>query len=186
MTEHKSYLSLDLGKKNIGYSILTNSILNESNETNNENQLIFGLFDIESSIKTLPNRTKYNKVVKVVSVLKQFLYDIIDKYDISTVIIERQVPTNVFCMELMYSIVSIVITKIDNESIIIFDPKYKFTYTNTPYTTKNKQHKTLSIQMTRESLNKLFPDKLESFEKYDKKDDIADSIMMLFIVSKSI
>ena len=160
-------LSIDIGIRHLGYSILT------------DEGLIFDIFDIEDTYNKDPKLKKLNSVpVQRAYVLNQFLTNIIEEYSIERIIVERQVQTNTVAMEIMYSIISLCITKIPLDALIIYDPKKKFTDLHLKYSTKNKEHKKLSINVCREKLAQLYPALLPSFEKHKKKDDIADSILM--------
>ena len=87
-------LSIDIGIRHLGYSILTNE------------GLIFDIFDIEDAYNHDPKLKKLNSVpVQRAYVLNQFLTEIIEKYTIERIVVERQVQTNTVAMELMYSII---------------------------------------------------------------------------------
>lgn len=171
----KPTLSIDVGTRHLGYSILTNE------------GLIFDIFDIEDTYNRDPKLKKLDSIpVQRAYVLDQFLTDIIEKYSIERIIVERQVQTNIVAMEIMYSIISLCITKISLDALIIYDPKKKFTDLHLKYSTKNKEHKKLSINVCREKLAQLYPALLPSFEKHKKKDDIADSILMNLLTNRII
>jgi hypothetical protein len=51
----------------------------------------------------------------------------------------------------------------------------KFKAISQKYSTKNKAHKKLSIENCRKFLENFFPQQLEYFMKFKKRDDIADS-----------
>ena len=168
-------LSIDIGIRHLGYSILTNE------------GLIFDIFNIEDTYNKDPKLKKLNSVpVQRAYVLNQFLTDIIEEYSIERIIVERQVQTNTVAMEIMYSIISLCITKIPLDALIIYDPKKKFTDLHLKYSIKNKEHKKLSINVCREKLAQLYPALLPSFEKHKKKDDIADSILMNLLTNRII
>lgn len=168
-------LSIDIGIRHLGYSILTNDGLS------------FDIFDIESSYNSDPKLKKLNSIpVQRAAVLNRFLTDIIEKYSIERIIVERQVQTNTVAMEIMYSIISLCITKIPLDDLIIYDPKKKFTDLHLKYSTKNKEHKKLSVSVCRDKLELLYPSLLPSFDKHKKKDDIADSILMNLLVNRII
>lgn len=168
-------LSIDIGIRHLGYSILTNE------------GLTFDIFDIEDTYNRDSKLKKLNSVpVQRAYVLNQFLTEIIEKYSIERIIVERQVQTNTVAMEIMYSIISLCITKIPLDALIIYDPKKKFTDLHLKYSTKNKEHKKLSINVCREKLEQLYPALLPSFDKHKKKDDIADSILMNLLINRII
>ena len=168
-------LSIDIGIRHLGYSILTTE------------GLIFEIFDIEDTYKKDSRLKKINSVpVQRAYVLNEFLTKIINEYSIERIIVERQVQTNTMAMEVMYCIISLCITKIPLENLIVYDPKKKFTDLHLKYTTKNKAHKKLSIALCSETLKRLYPGLIDSFDKHKKKDDIADSVLMNLLVNKII
>ena len=168
-------LSIDIGIRHLGYSILTTE------------GLIFDIFDIEDTYKKDARLKKINSVpVQRAYVLNEFLTKIINDYSIERIIVERQVQTNTMAMEIMYCIISLCITKIPLENLIIYDPKKKFTDLHLKYTTKNKAHKKLSIAVCSGTLERLYPALVDSFNKHKKKDDIADSVLMNLLVNKII
>jgi hypothetical protein len=71
------------------------------------------------------------------------------------IIIERQVNINTVAMELMYATTATALSICRN--IIIFDPKMKFTHLKIKYDTKNKNHKTQSVEIVKKYLNLNFP-----------------------------
>ena len=165
-------LSIDIGIRHLGYSILT------------AEGLTFDIFDIEDTYKRNPKLKKINSVpVQRAYVLNEFLTNIIEAHSIERIIVERQVQTNTMAMEIMYSIISLCITKIPLENLIIYDPKKKFTDLHVKYTTKNKAHKKLSIAICGETLERLYPTLVDSFNVHKKKDDIADSVLMNLLVN---
>ena len=168
-------LSIDIGIRHLGYSILTSE------------GLIFNIFDIEDTYRKDSRLKKINSVpVQRAYVLNEFLTKIINEYSIERIIVERQVQTNTMAMEIMYCIISLCITKIPLDNLIIYDPKKKFTDLHLKYTTKNKAHKKLSIAVCSETLERLYPTLVDSFNKHKKKDDIADSVLMNLLVNKII
>lgn len=168
-------LSIDIGIRHLGYSILT------------ADGLVFDIFDIEEAYIKHPLLKKINSVpVQRSYVLNQFLTDIIERYKIECIIVERQVQTNTIAMEIMYSIISLCITKIPLDALIIYDPKKKFTDLHLKYSTKNKEHKKLAIEVCRKYLIELYPSLLDQFDGHKKKDDISDSILMNLLVNRVI
>ena len=160
---NSAVLSIDIGIHNLGWCIMS---------TNDDKMLEFGLFDIDENKNA-------DIVVYRTSVVHKFVSSMFIQYDISTVIIERQVNINTMAMELMYCLVSAIYPWTQN--IIIFDPKLKFTTLALKYDTKNKNHKRLSINIVRKWLQQYHPNMVDIFEQYHKKDDISDAILMLVI-----
>ena len=121
-TKANYILSIDIGIHNLGWCVM---------ETNpNTPYLEFGLYDIDED-----NKNKDTVLYRTAKV-HEFVKQIFDIYNVSTVIIERQVNVNTMAMELMYSLVSSIYPYTRN--IIIFDPKLKFTTLSLKYDTKNK------------------------------------------------
>ena len=155
-------LSIDIGIHNLGWCVMTN----------NEENIEFGLYDIDEN-----NKTKTDIVLYRTKIVHSFVNSIFDKFNINTVIIERQVNVNTMAMELMYCLVSAIY--IHTQNIIIFDPKLKFTTLSLKYDIKNKQHKKLSIHIVSNYLEHNHPLLIEKFNSYNKKDDISDSLLMI-------
>lgn len=158
-------LSIDIGVKNLGYSIIGVSKLMNLKDIS----IRFGIVNLSESDTTISARCES---------LYKFLDKIFTAIKITTVIIEKQVPNNIKAMELMYAIygMATVMLKGQQSNIIVFDPKLKFTSLNVPYDTKNKQHKRQSISYAKSFIEKQLPNKLSEFVKHTKKDDISDSI----------
>jgi Holliday junction resolvasome RuvABC endonuclease subunit len=147
-------LSIDIGIKNLGYSILDTKI----------NELSFDTIKLEND----------NIIQRCES-----LYNLIGNIEPDMLIVERQVPTNISAMGLMYSVITCGIQC--GANITVFDPKLKFTTLHETYDTTNKKHKKKSIAMTRNLLFKLYPSLLIKFDDHKKKDDVADAILQLFV-----
>ena len=123
----KSIISIDIGEKNLGYTVARANEFNKETSINDIN-FVSGTFDIERK------KTQEDVVLYRVSKINEFLKTLINENDfIEEVIIERQVPTNLVAMCLMYTVVSFFNNYTDR--IILFDPKLKFTKINQVYTT---------------------------------------------------
>ena len=166
-------LSIDIGIHNLGYAIYDKNTKSEQKKE----PLIFGLYDLDDNIEKKDK--KNNIVITRTKYINKFVKKIFKNHQVNTVIIERQVNTNTRAMELMYLLTATIYNYC--EDIIIFDPKLKFTKTGLIYNTKNKAHKKLSIKVIREYITNNYPSLLDSFENYDKKDDISDAVFMLLI-----
>ena len=66
--------------------------------------------------------------------------------------------------------------------IMIYDPKRKFITLCLNYDTHNKHHKALSVKIIGNYLAKEYPDLVDRFNSFKKKDDISDAMLMLFTV----
>ena len=157
-------LSIDIGLRNLGYALFDKQ----------NGQLTFGVYDVDSHL-----HNKKDLVVSRSLILKDFIKDLFDKYDIESVIIERQVSSNTQAMELMY-LLTVIITNYTTK-IEIFDPKLKFTRLNLKYSTKNRAHKKLSVSIIKNYLEANHKDLLEEFSTHNKLDDIADAILMILV-----
>ena len=165
MDEKYTILSIDIGKKNLGYSVY------------NGNELNFGIFDITYHIK----KFKLNENIEGRNtVLIKWLNNMARKYNINKIVVEKQVINNVVAMCIQSCIISFAL--MNSIEVFTFDPKNKFTFSGAKYESSKKEHKKLAIKYTLNLLTVLHQDKLELFNQYDKQDDISDSILMNFMI----
>jgi hypothetical protein len=140
-------LSIDLGIKNIAVSYF-----------NEERKLLdFELIDLHFKKEGASKRCEAIK-----EFYKQFP-------KLSTVMIEHQVPANIICYGLMYGFVCGF-----SGSVILVDARNKFQKLKVEYTTKNKAHKKLVVELVKKYLSE---EQLVKFNSFRKKDDLADSIL---------
>lgn len=165
-------ISIDLGIKNLGYSVISYSKIGKLNFS--DIKINFGIYDIS---KCIPK--KVNVVNGRCAALFKFFADIIENFTVDTVIIERQVSRNVMAMELMYATTAIAMFYCDD--VVIFDPKNKFNKLNIEYSTESKKHKKQSSSYARNLIESEFSDMLNEFDSYSKKDDISDSLNQCFV-----
>ena len=158
-------LSIDIGLRNLGYALFDKK----------QDKLSFGVYDVDDHLRN----KKKNLVVSRSLILRDFIKDLFEKYDIDSVIIERQVSSNTQAMELMYLLTGIITNY--TTKIKIFDPKLKFMRLNLKYSTKNKAHKKLSVSIVKNYLEANHNDLLEEFTIHKKQDDIADAILMILV-----
>lgn len=151
----RSILSIDIGIKNLGYAVFF------------QDDLQFGMFNIAAHLEK-----KCDLIIQSCSVIREFIKSFQTRFDL--VIVERQVRMNPKAMQLMYSVVSVAQEYADE--VITFDPRDKFRVFGIEYSSKNKQHKKLSVNMARDLIHTRYPEKLSEFESFKKKDDIADAI----------
>lgn len=157
-------LSIDIGKKNLGYSIYDGT------------NLEFGIFNITQHIK------KYKLKENILgrnTVLINWLNELNNKHNINKIIVEKQVIRNVVAMCIQSCIISYAL--MNSIEVLTFDPKNKFTFTGDNYNSKTKEHKKIVIKYATNLISKLYPDKLEYFNQFTKQDDISDSIIMNFM-----
>jgi Holliday junction resolvasome RuvABC endonuclease subunit len=157
-------LSIDIGKKNLGYSIYDGT------------NLEFGIYNITQELKL--SKLKQN-IEGRNSVLINWLNEIKSKYNINKIVVEKQIIRNVIAMCIQSCIITYAL--VNSIDVFTFDPKNKFTFTGDNYNSKNKEHKKLVVKYTINLLTKLYPDKLDYFNSIPKKDDISDSIIMNFM-----
>lgn len=166
-----SILSVDIGIKNLGYTIVS---FHPNPSDASEVNISFGIANISErgGSDVISSRCKS---------LYTFLERITSNHHLVKIIIEKQVPTNVKAMELMYALYGMSMNVVSPDNVIIYDPKLKFTTLNVKYDTKNKRHKRQSINYARSIIEKLFDNKLDEFESHPKKDDISDSLNQCLI-----
>ena len=164
-------ISIDIGSINLGYAIL-----------NNNGKLEFGLYKLSDRGSGLKNNSSL--VISRINKLYDLLAPIVKEKNIETLIVEKQVFRNNIATSLMYSIIGM-IRGLGVKKIIIFNPKNKFTKLRISYCTKNKLHKKLSISIAEILLNWKYPETINEFTKYKKRDDISDALLQLFIESST-
>lgn len=145
-------LSIDIGTKNLALVVI---------ECRTYRCVYSEIINVDANHKKSTNIINHR-----IEKIKSSIYSIKDRYTIVTVIIEKQVNKNGVAMCLMYSIATFAYEITNN--VVIFDPKNKFKVNGLNYTTENRAHKHLSIEIA-----KLFSD---AVNKYDKQDDVADAI----------
>ena len=161
ISKSETILSIDIGEKNLGYTIY------------NENIFKFGLFNITQKIK----EKKLNENIEGRNqVLIKWLNHQRKKYNITKIVVEKQVIKNVVAMCIESCILTFALMyKLD---FLVFDPKNKFTFTEDRYDSKKKEHKKLAIKYAINTIKNIDESLLEIFNQYEKKDDISDSIVM--------
>lgn len=161
ISKSETILSIDIGKKNLGFTIY------------NENIFKFGLFNITQKIK----EKKLNENIEGRNqVLIKWLNSQRKKYNITKIVVEKQVIKNVVAMCIESCILTFALMyKLE---FLVFDPKNKFTFTEDRYDAKKKEHKKLAIKYAINTIKNIDESLLEIFNQYEKKDDISDSIVM--------
>ena len=162
-------LSIDIGKTNLGFSIWKETITT------------FGLYNITKEVtdRFLPN-TNENRS----EILCYWLNDICEKNEIHTIVVEKQVFSNPSALCLQFVICGFCYGK--HIKYIPFDARKKFVITEEPYDSKKKEHKKLVVKYAINILEKYHSDLLSRFKLFGKKDDISDSICMLFITASGL
>lgn len=177
----ETILSIDIGKKNLGYTIYRN-LNKHSKESSNENENIFkfGLFNITQKIK----QKKLNENIEGRNqVLIRWLNRQRKKYNITKIVVEKQVINNVVAMCIESCILTFALMyKLE---FLVFDPKNKFTFTGDQYNSKKKEHKKLAIKYAINTIKNIDESLLEIFNQYEKQDDISDSIVMALMTHSS-
>lgn len=155
-------LSIDIGKKNLGYTIYSPN-----------SKFRFGIFNITEELK---KRKLKENIEGRNTILIKWLTHIKHKYDITKIVVEKQVIRNVVAMCIQSCITSYAIMK--KIEIISFDPKLKFKFTGDTYNSQKKEHKKLAIKYATKTINEIKPKAIKKFSLYKKQDDISDSIVM--------
>ena len=161
ISKSETILSIDIGKKNLGFTIY------------NENEFTFGIFDITKKLK----QKKLNENIEGRNqILIKWLKQQRKKYNITKIVVEKQVIKNVVAMCIQSCIITFALMyKLE---ITTFDPKNKFKLTGDQYDSKRKEHKKLAIKYAINTINYINPSLIEIFNQYEKQDDISDSIVM--------
>lgn len=166
----ETILSIDIGKKNLGYTLYRH-LENDLNEC--KNLFKFGLFNITEKLKE--KKLKEN-IEGRNQILIKWLNNKRKKYNITKIVVEKQVINNVVAMCIESCIITFALMYKLN--FLIFDPKNKFTLTGDSYDSKKKEHKKLAIKYAINTIKNIDESLLEIFNQYDKQDDISDSIIM--------
>jgi hypothetical protein len=157
-------ISIDIGKNNLGYSLITygESVI-KSIKT--------GLVNIDSHFPK--NNIVSSRCYALTEFIEQFIPEEDDIY-----VIERQSQHNMVAMCLMYSIMTVILQYVEPEQTYVFDPKLKFTTFRKLFSTKNKEHKKLSISIISDFLkNNNFEEPYAFLTSKKKQDDISDSLL---------
>lgn len=168
ISKSETILSIDIGKKNLGFTIY------------NKNKFTFGIFDITQKIKQ--KKLKEN-IEGRNQVLIKWLRQQRKKYNITKIVVEKQVNKNVVAMCIESCIITFALMyKLE---IITFDPKNKFKLTDDQYDSRKKEHKKLAIKYAINTIKDIDESLLEIFNQYEKQDDISDSIVMALMSHSS-
>lgn len=168
ISKSETILSIDIGKKNLGFTIY------------NENEFTFGIFNITQKIKQ--KKLKEN-IEGRNQVLIKWLKQQRKKYNITKIVVEKQVINNVVAMCIESCILTFALMY--KMEFLVFDPKNKFTFTEDRYDSKKKEHKKLAIKYAINTIKDIDESLLEIFNQYDKQDDISDSIVMALMTHSS-
>ena len=147
-----SFIAVDIGVKHFAYCVI------------NGNEIDFNIIELSKNNNDIIND----------------LIEFIEKQSFSdhfVLIIEQQVINNVKAMIIQNILMTI--CKLKNINYVLFNPKLKFNYIESEKIKLSyKQRKNKSIDYARIYLNKFHPSLLSEFEQFDKKDDVADAIVM--------
>ena len=163
-------ISIDIGVKNLAVVIITNY-----KNSLKDISIKFNLYNL--------NDFNYNSnsiIVDRCLAISNIFKDISTKYNIQKVVIERQVIQNTVANRLLYSLITAALNYTEN--IIIFNPLDKFIKLDIKYSTKNKSHKKLSIDLIKNFLYNIDVESLILFNSFVKKDDLADALLQALII----
>ena len=166
----EAIISIDIGVKNLAVVIITNY----------KNNL--EVINIKFNLINL-NDYNYNSdsiIINRCLAISNIFKELSARYNIQKVVIERQVVQNTVANRLLYSIITAALNYTDN--IIIFNPLDKFIKLDITYTTKNKSHKKLSIDLIKNFLYNIDNESLITFNSFVKKDDLADALLQALVV----
>lgn len=166
-------LAIDIGQKNFSWSYFSKT-----------NVLIdFDDVDLTQFSKLRKIKTDSTTITRVKTII-QLLTELFEKFEIDTVIVERQVKTNVVCKSIESTILTFSIIK--GKQVKIYNPTDKFKYLNPSYDSKKKEHKKIVQGYAVKILNhyKLF-NQVDKFITFKKRDDISDSICMAVFTNLS-
>ena len=152
-----SFIAVDIGVKHFAYCVINND------EIDFNKLLSFGCVELSKN-----NNDIINDLIEFIEIYSSFHF---------VLIIEQQVINNVKAMIIQNILMTI--CKLKNINYVLFNPKLKFNYIEgEKIKLSYKQRKNKSIDYARIYLNKFHPSLLSEFEKFDKKDDVADAIVM--------
>lgn len=152
-----SYIAVDIGVKHFAYCVVKND------EIDFNKLLSFGCIELSKN-----NNDIINDLIEFIEIYSSFDY---------TLIIEQQVINNVKAMIIQNILMTI--CKLKNINYVLFNPKLKFNYIeDEKIKLSYKQRKNKSIDYARIYLNKFHKNMLDIFEQFDKKDDVADAVVM--------
>jgi hypothetical protein len=164
-------ISFDIGIKNLAYVVLIDGPTPK---------LHFNLIDVDTLV-----HKKESKAIGRCRVLHEIFIEALtlirdDEVESNlTVVIEKQVNTNIMTMSLMYSLISIALCYTPRVKLV--PPNQKFIKLMQEYSTNEKAHKHLAVEMSRKLLSERFPDQLDQFNELRKCDDVADAFLMAFV-----
>ncbi len=165
-----SYIAVDIGVKHFAYCVIDKELSSLDQRDNEEidfNKLLsFGCIELSKN-----NNDIINDLIEFIE--NQRFSDQRDEI----LIIEQQVINNVKAMIIQNILMTI--CKLKNINYVLFNPKLKFNYIEgEKIKLSYKQRKNKSIDYARIYLNKFHKNMLDIFEKFDKKDDVADAVVM--------
>jgi len=156
-------LAIDVGKKNLGYALY------------NGNVFKFDLFNIQEQIENNFKRNEGDMPSKRVKVLLKWFKNLINKYNIVELVVEKQVKLNGIAMQIENVLLTLACE--NNIHFKIYDPKNKFQYIPIEFRSEKKEHKKISIHYAWNILYN-YGLNMNHFMNFKKKDDISDSICM--------
>lgn len=146
-----SFIAVDIGVKHFAYCVINND------------EIDFNIIELSKN-----NNDIINDLIEFIEIYNSFHF---------VLIIEQQVINNVKAMIIQNILMTI--CKLKNINYVLFNPKLKFNYVEgEKIKLSYKQRKNKSIDYARIYLNKFHKNMLDIFEQFDKKDDVADAIVM--------
>lgn len=165
-------ISFDVGIRNLAFIIIQVDNHNKSHEI------------IEWNVLELcPKNTKACNVDNIIigKSMMQQLDEIIQKYNFDIVLIENQIGQNAIKMKSVQGMLNMyfVMREYNETHIINYNAIHKLKKFLGSKKTTYAERKKLSKKITRLIIAQHFPSKLELFDKYKKKDDLADCYLQV-------
>lgn len=157
------YLSVDIGIKNLGFCLY------------NGDEIHFGVYGIDP-VARKKYLKEYGIVIARIKVAEEWFRDILDRFDVEKVVVEKQVPKNTIARVLEATILSLAVA--NGIDVRGYSALEKFSYEKDfKCNFKTKEHKKISVVYARNILKK-FGYSLDYFDTHAKRDDLGDSICM--------
>lgn len=161
------YLSIDVGIKNLAYIIYDNT----------KNEII------EWCIIELcnDNSNKINMIDLGKNLNSQFIH-YLDKHHFDKIIIENQIGQNAIRMKTLQGMITMYFIQKNYDNIYHWNASHKLKHYDIPKKTTYNERKKLSIQITRDILEKKHSNWVNYFNQHKKKDDLSDCFLQLLDV----
>ena len=165
-------ISFDVGIRNLAYIIIKVNI-----ETKNHNIIEWNVLEL------CPKNVKACSVdnIEIGKSMMEQLDNIIHQYQFEIVLIENQIGQNAIKMKSVQGMLNMyfIMRNYDKHNIINYNAAHKLKIFLGKKKTTYAERKKLSKTITRSIIEKYFPEKLVDYNKYKKKDDLADCYLQV-------